>query len=570
MLIDQSGNALRSEDTTPEEPQQEKETPRELRPFDWKNPDYVIIFRKRIAALARIRFATKKNPNDLKLLKAYYRDHIAQFIIDWGVTIDPRNVERNLPAMIPFMLFPKQIEWVEWVISHWRSQRPGLTEKTRDMGMSWLAVAVSCSLCLFYDGMQIGFGSRKEEYVDKIDSPKSLFHKARVFMSLLPVEFRGGWREDRDAPHMRLNFPQSGSNISGEAGDNVGRGDRTGIYFIDESAHLEHPALIDASLAATTNCRIDISSANGPANSFALKRHSGKIDVFTFHWRDDPRKDDSWYERQKNDLDAVTLAQEVDINYNASVEGQLIPHEWALAAIDAHIKLKITPSGARTASLDVADEGPDLNALCGAHGILVEHLEEWSGKGADIYATTQQAFDHCDALSYTKLRYDSDGLGVGVRGDARKINEDRLKRKIRVLPVEAFHGSGAVVDPDKPVDPGTKDTQARTNDDFFKNLKAQSWWRLRTRFKNTFQAVTQGKEFDADEIISISSTLPMRNKLLTELAQVTYALNTIGKMLINKTPDGSRSPNLADAVMIQFSKAAPAPMRINPALLNRA
>jgi hypothetical protein len=39
-----------------------------------------------------------------------------------------------------------------------------------------------------------------------------------------------------------------------------------------------------------------------------------------------------------------------------------------------------------------------------------------------------------------------------------------------------------------------------------------------------------------------------------ELSQPTYSKNGVGKILINKAPDGTRSPNLADTVMIRFSK----------------
>jgi hypothetical protein len=34
-----------------------------------------------------------------------------------------------------------------------------------------------------------------------------------------------------------------------------------------------------------------LSSVNCTANAFAKKRFGGKIKVFSFHWRDDPRKD---------------------------------------------------------------------------------------------------------------------------------------------------------------------------------------------------------------------------------------------------------------------------------------
>jgi phage terminase large subunit len=184
---------------------------------------------------------------------------------------------------------------------------------------------MSCALCILRSGMVVGFGSRKAEYVDQIGNPKSIIEKGRMFMRNLPVEFRAGWVEQNNSNFMRLTFPETGSLISGESGDNIGRGDRTSLHFVDESAEIERPQLIEASLSATTNCRIDISTPKGMGNVFAQKRFEGKIDVFTFHWRDDPRKDDEWYQKQCEEYDPVTIAQELDINYSASVEGILIP-----------------------------------------------------------------------------------------------------------------------------------------------------------------------------------------------------------------------------------------------------
>ncbi len=528
--------------------------------WDFKNPDYATVYKLRAAAIGRMR----ANPKQIPLLKAYYKANPAQFISDWGCTSDPRLVERALPAIIPFILFPKQIEWVNWVIERWKSQEPGITEKSRDVGMSWLSVSLACTLCLFNDGMQIGFGSRKAEYVDLAGSPKSLFHRAREFMSYIPKEFRGGWDRNTDAPYMRMRFPESGSALSGESGDNIGRGDRASIYFVDESAFLERPQMIEASLSATTNCRIDISSANGMGNPFAQKRHSGRIKLITVHWRDDPRKDDAWYAKQCAELDPVTVASELDISYTASVERVLIPSAWVQAAIDAHKTLNIYPTGARTGALDVADEGSDKNAFCGAHGILVEVMEEWTGKGSDPFATTVKAFDLCDQHKFAAFKYDSDGIGANVRGDARVINEERRKAGKSLIQVEAFRGSAT------PFNPDAQDVPGRLNKDYFLNCKAQAWWRLRMRFQKTYQAVNDGAQVRPDEIISLSSSLPLLARLCNELSQPTYDLTTVGKLFVDKAPEGTRSPNLADAVMMQFSKAARSPIVITSDMLARA
>lgn len=523
--------------------------------FDFRNPDYTSVFAHRLETLAKLR----ADPGLLAAFRVYYANNIADFVNDWGMTFDPRNIERGLPAFMPFVLFPRQRECIDKIVEKWRAGKPLLIEKSRDVGLSWIVVSVGVSLCVFNEGMVVGYGSRKEEYVDKLDSPKSLFYKARLFVKHLPPEFRGGWSEKRNGAYMRLTFPQTNAAMTGEAGDNIGRGDRTSIYFVDESAHLERAQLVEASLSATTNCRIDLSSVNGMDNVFAQKRQGGKIEVFIFDWRHDPRKDDAWYNEQCELLDPVTVAQEIDRNYSASVEGIVIPNEWIQAAIDAFAKLGIEPTGKRLGALDVADEGIDSNAFGGRYGAELQSLSEWSGKGDDIFGTVSRAFQECEAFNANEFLFDADGLGAGVRGDARVLNEARAIDHVGKIEALPFRGSGAVVDPDKPIPLATAaipDKKARTNGDYFANAKAQAWWNLRIRFQRTFRAVTKGEKYNPDELISLSSKhldSAVLAKLAVELSRPTYSLNGAGKILIDKSPDGSRSPNLADAVMICYS-----------------
>ena len=525
-----------------------------MTPFDFRTPDYASVFAERCERLNWLR----EDPSRVAAMRLYYRDHLADFINDWGCTIDPRNLDRQLPAMVPFLLFPKQREWVDWIIERWQSREPGITEKSRDMGISWLSVALASSIGLHYDGATIGFGSRKEEYVDKLGHPKSLFYKARLFVQMLPPEFRPGWNLKTDAPHMRISFPNTGSVITGEAGDGIGRGDRASIYFVDESAHLERPHLVEASLSATTNCRQDISTPMGMANPFAQKRHGGKIKVFTFHWRDDPRKDDIWYQKQVDELDAVTVAQEIDLNYSASVEGVVIPSTWVQSAVNAHVKLGFKLSGERVGAFDVADEGKDKNAFGIRHGVGLLHSEAWSGKGDDIFGSVEHVFDACDEHGLDFFRYDADGLGAGVRGDARVLNEQRQGNNVHKIENEPWRGSGEVVNKAQAI-PRTratdeKDRLERTNEDFFSNAKAQAWWDLRVRFQRTHRAVTgEDQDYDPDQLISLVPGGPHFSTLTTELSQPTYTKNTAGKIVINKKPDGTKSPNLADMVMMAFA-----------------
>jgi phage terminase large subunit len=516
--------------------------------FDWKHPDYVQVFQHRLEAEQRLNQST---PAEIRTVKAYYRDHVAEFITDWGVTTDPRNVDINLPSLIPFILFPRQEEWIEWFFRRWKGRDPGMTEKSRESGLSWLAVATASTICLLNDGVAVGFGSRKQEYVDQIGSPKSLLEKARIFIENLPAAFRGGWTRN-DAPQMRIKFPDTGSFIGGEIGDEIGRGDRTSFYFVDEAAFLEHPETVDSSLSQTTRCRIDISTPNGMANSFAQRRFSDEYDgtdrLFTFHWRDDPRKDDAWYRAECGKWSEQIIAQEIDINHAASVEGVVIPGAWVQAAIGADVALGFECTGDRFAALDVADEGRDQNCLGARRGVKLYQCKSWSGVGSSIFKSVVRTFGLLDDWGHETFDYDADGLGAGVRGDAEQINLTRAKAAIHTITDTPFRGSGAVHQPEGEM------VKKRKNQDYFQNLKAQSWWALRLRFEKTYKAVVEGERpFNPDDLIVIDPNLPELKLVTQELSQPTWEKNLAGKIVINKVPEGARSPNRGDMVMILYN-----------------
>lgn len=526
--------------------------------FDWRAPDYVAIFRARAERLIWV----QRNPGAVPGLLAYYKDHPADLINDWGCTVDPRNIAEGKPAFLPFLLMPKQREMIDWIVAKWRSNKPGMIEKSRDVGASWIAMALACTLCMFNDGMMIGVGSAKEDKLDRSGDPDTLFYKARTFMRYLPPFLRGNWNVDKDSLYMRLLFPATGSSITGEAGDQIGRGGRKSIFFVDEAAHLEHPSLVDGALVATTDCRIDMSSVSieGMANWFAQKRHSGSVDVFTMHWRDDLRKTEEWAAEKRATVSPSIWFSEYELNYTAAAEGVIIPQEHVQAAIDAHVKLGIAPSGVKRGALDVADEGRDLNAFAARHGILLTHCESWSGKGSDLFETAERAISRCDDWLLDGFDYDADGLGAGIRGDATRIVARRNAARMRGIRIAAYRGSGKVFDPEEKS--GGTDVK---NIDRYQNAKAQSWAALAARFYNTFRAVNGG-DYDADNLISLASDIPELSKLCIELSQAQWKVSPTGKLQVEKAPDGMRSPNLADAVCILF-RVGHRPMKIDDSAL---
>lgn len=537
--------------------------------LNWKDPLYAPIFEDRERRLLRIR----EHPEMLPGLCDHYAANPADFINDWGVTFDPRNADVDKPTIVPFILTPKQREWIAWVLERWRTRTRGINEKSRDMGVTWLAIGLGCTLCLFRDSIVIGFGSRKKEYVDEIGTLKPILPKGRLFMDHLPREFRGSWEAWRDAPLMRIGFPETGSIITGEAGDSIGRGDRTSLYFVDEAMHHPRPHLIERSLSNTTRCRIDMSSVNGMDNPVAQKRWEWSDErVFIFDWHDDPRKDEEWYQAQLRDYDAVTVAQEVDRDYSASVEGIVIPGAWVRSCLGACEKLRIEPTGAKRGVLDVADEGVDKNAFGLFHGVQVEHLEQWSGRGSDLAETASRAVALCDRFDLEGFRYDADGLGASMRGDVRIINEQRKAMNVRVRQAEGWRGSDSVADPEGVVEgvmPIDGTDRGRKNKDYYKNRKAQGWGTLRRRAERTHNWITKGIPCHPDEIFSINPACPLAMHLVAELSQPTWRPDALGKMVVDKKPDGTPSPNLADLAMMNYAPGDRARVVVTPDLRAR-
>lgn len=485
--------------------------------LDWKKPDYAPVFRERMERLQRLR----DKPADLASVKAWYKERPAAFITDWGMTFDPRNAEVGIPTTVPFILFPRQEEYIGWLLERWRGRQDGLAEKSRDMGISWLCVAFASWMWLFHTGTVVGFGSRKEEYVDKIGDPKSLLWKVRSFVSLLPLEFQPvGYDERKHAPHMRIINPENNSTIIGEAGDNIGRGNRTSIYFKDESAFYERPEAIDAALSQTSNCKIDVSTPNGAGNPFYQKRHNGKIPVFVFDWRTDPRKDDEWYRKQCDTLDPVIVAQEIDRDYEASVSNVFIEGTRVAEAI-ARGPADVKAIGGLRVGVDVARFGNDSTSICFRRGRVM--LKKIRLQKLDVVQVAARVKSEISAYNEMpeQIAVDVIGIGSGVADILRGWYPDKYEndtgKKIRTV----------------------VDVNASTRMDNGKhyNMRAYMWDEMKEWLK--------------------TASIPNDQDLRVDLTALRYGFKG-GELLLESKDDakkrGVKSPDDADALAMTFAE----------------
>ena len=176
------------------------------------------------------------------------------FMNEFCWTYDPREPT----PFIPFDLFPDQEKAVEFLKDLMERGKDGILEKSRDMGATWLTAAFAVWVWLFKPGAAIGFGSRKLELVDKIGDPKCIFEKIRTIINNLPAWLlqvkAAGYDPKQHDNFCKIVNPGNRATITGEGGDEIGRGGRTTLYFVDEAAFLPRPLMVDQALSANSRC----------------------------------------------------------------------------------------------------------------------------------------------------------------------------------------------------------------------------------------------------------------------------------------------------------------------------
>lgn len=205
-------------------------------------------------------------------------------------TYDPR---RGFLRNVPFITYTFQDNAILWDAQKATNGEDSLYEKSRDMGCTWILVGNDLYDWLFFpEKIEIRWGSRKEDYVDKRGDMDSIFEKFRHALRnmpdwLLPEGFN--WKEHDN--HMRLINPETGSSITGEStNDQFGRGGRKYRIRFDEFAFWDCDDNAWKACADATNCRTALSTPNGPGNRFAQLAKDPALEKITLHWTLHPLK----------------------------------------------------------------------------------------------------------------------------------------------------------------------------------------------------------------------------------------------------------------------------------------
>jgi phage terminase large subunit-like protein len=211
----------------------------------------------------------KKHPNKQLIYKELCRKDAVYFINNFVWTYDPRRLAKKERADVPFLLYPYQ----EFLIREWQqciqNGEDFLILKSRDMGASWLVMALFAHHWMFVPGANFHIGSRKQEEVDnaQVDPAKTLFGKIRYILEKLPPWMIS--KKDYNSKHLAITNLSNGNLISGEsANSSFGRGARATAVLYDELAFWETDEAAWASAGQTANCRIALSTPYGETNKY--------------------------------------------------------------------------------------------------------------------------------------------------------------------------------------------------------------------------------------------------------------------------------------------------------------
>jgi phage terminase large subunit len=471
----------------------------------------------------------------------------------YGWTVDPREFDAKT---LPFVLFKRQKQFVAWIRSLRRGKLKGICEKSRDMGVTWLCVMYALWCWLFEPGFTALFVSRQLELVDKIDDPDTIFEKFRQALYRLPRwMLPAGFKKRVHDKFKSIRNPSNGATITAKGGDNPGRGGRASIVFVDEAAFLLHPEAVYGAISKTSDCIVSVSTVNGIGNLFYRMRFSDKFPVFIFDWRQDPRKDEAWYQKQLDEAeDESIVAREVDRDYAASVEQVIIPGKWVRACVGFRqwfmqktgVDIMLGHDGEGGMDVSGSDAQKAWTVVTARWGPVIAILGAWRGK--DETTSAHDAADLVERYRCRRLTFDYVGVGEGIMG-AWRGSERQLQFIIHPL-----NGQNKASNAEWP--------NGKRSHQFIKNIRTENWWVMRERARKSYEMRVLGKDHDPEDCLSLEPGPYTEKFLVPQLSQPKYgraagsgklALETKEQMKTRNVP----SPDFGDAAAYSCAPERP-------------
>jgi hypothetical protein len=260
---------------------------------------------------------------------------------------EPEEVEGDgnaAPSLstLPFIAMPHQEDLAREVIAAYLATGPNgralkatlFVEKARDIGATWLILALVVWLWLVERRFTAHLGSRVAELVDKNPGSQdedTLFGRCEIILAAQPDYLRPRGFDLLDKNHRQMQLwinPDSRNRITGESANaNFGRQQRKTMVVFDEIAFAEHQREIIRGTADTCRLRLFITSPDPDADGAKELMARPGVRVISHHWSMHPEKTLAWYEQQRRDRSEEEIANELDLSWEGGAERRIYA-EW--------------------------------------------------------------------------------------------------------------------------------------------------------------------------------------------------------------------------------------------------
>lgn len=206
------------------------------------------------------------------------------FVNTFCFTYDPRLVPKS--TVVPFITYDFQDVALDDIKCAIEGGYDELSEKSRDMGASWMYLTVYTWFWLFSPYQSFRLISRNADLVDKAEDPDCLFWKVMFILKRLPSFLLPRYTKNI----MMLKNEDNDSTITGctTTGD-AARGGRCTSMLIDEMAAIEEGDALLSSTRDVTRCRLFNSTHKGAGTAF-YRLSVGNIRKLRLHWSLHPVK----------------------------------------------------------------------------------------------------------------------------------------------------------------------------------------------------------------------------------------------------------------------------------------
>jgi len=205
-------------------------------------------------------------------------------------TYDPRLIPKS--TVVPFITYLFQDVTMDDICQAIDNGQDEGSEKSRDMGASWMYLLVFLHRWHFRDYQSFRLLSETADKVDKSDDPDSLFWKLDFVLKHEPKWMKPKFKRN----FLLLKNEHNESTITGctTTGD-AARGGRCTAMLIDEMAAIRDANALMSSTQHVTRCRLFNSTHQGSAGAFYRIMNDGRTPKMILHWSLHPVKQRGLY-----------------------------------------------------------------------------------------------------------------------------------------------------------------------------------------------------------------------------------------------------------------------------------